>query len=332
MKKYFLLFILIAFVYNAIKAQEYAEEHYHFNTYYNTMLGFYNYGEDNNAANFADTIKTNYKKLNKRTLFLIARVYANNVDYINTIEFLEKAVKKGTTKTSIERSYDLDLFRENNLYLILESNYDKWHQEYLDAEKSIQLDSNYIKKINTFNKIYDDARYHLHARKKGDSTYFPSDSTTRHTARIIVDSLFYKMLDLVIENGFPTTARVGRKIGESYYPFSKRFLYEVPDSFSLENPKWIIVKKMITEEMSNGNLKPFFYASFMDNYRLSKNEPQLYGTINYVYNYNAINYLEYENPEELNIRRRAVGLCSIQLKLWSAAQDLPPALQNITFK
>ena len=331
MNKKIIVFLFLISALKSINAQNYTEEHYRFHKNLTLMQSHYHRGEYANAAQYPDSLVGNYF-LDKSTSFFIAKVYSNNVDYINTIESLEKAVKKGTTKIDIEHSYDLDNFRENNLYFILKSNYDKWHQEYLDKQKNIQLDTNYINTLTPINDLYYNARYKLRTTRKGDSTHFISDSTTRHQARKTIDSLFYEMVDIITENGFPTEHRVGKKIGKNYNPFFRRLLYEIPDSFSLENPKWLIVKEMITEEMKNGKLKPFFYASFIDQYRLSKDEPQLYGTINYIYNYNSLSYLEYENPEELNIRRRSVGLCSIQLKLWSTARDLPPALQNITFK
>jgi hypothetical protein len=34
---------------------------------------------------------------------------------------------------------------------------------------------------------------------------------------------------------------------------------------------------------------------------------------------------------ELNVRRRAVGLCSIQLEMWSEARALPLSLNEIVF-
>jgi len=331
MNKKIIVFLFLVSGLKSINAQNYIEESYRFNVNYSLMVGFYHRGEYVNAAQYSDSLIGNHF-LTKYSTFFIAKVYACDFDYLKTMESLEKAVKKGTTKIDIEHSYDLDNFRENNLYLILESNYDKWHQEYIDKQKNIQLDTNYINTLIPINDLYYNARYKLRTTRKGDSTHFISDSTTRHQARKTIDSLFYEMVYIITANGFPTEHRVGKKIGKNYNPFFRRLLYEIPDSFNLENPKWLIVKKMITEEMKNGKLKPFFYASFIDQYKFVKKEPQLYGTINYIYVYNSLAHLKYENPEELNIRRRSVGLCSIQLKLWSSARDLPPALQNINFK
>ena len=71
-----------------------------------------------------------------------------------------------------------------------------------------------------------------------------------------------------------------------------------------------------------------------DNIRYSRNQPQLYGTMTVIISNGTegINSVIYENPEELNVRRRAAGLCTIHLELWSEAKELPESLKGVKFK
>lgn len=309
------------------KSQSNAEEHYQFDVNYKMMLGYYNRGEYAKATDFPDSLLNN-RYTDKYAFYMIARVYALNVEYFKTLENLEKAVKLGITKSQIESMYDLDAFRASSMNMIFELNYEKWYEEFIKKENTNPIDSIYLKKINLLKEVYKEARATRTYIIKGDSSWFAKDSSARYTARIIIDSVYYETLDYILQNGFPTYQR----IGSDFRIFSSFFKNDRPDSLSLSDEKWLQVKSLIEKEIKRGKIKPFYCAALEDSYRLSHKEPQLYGTVNYVYNLSFINYLEYENPEELNIRRRNVGLCPIEVELWSTAQDLPPALENINFK
>lgn len=326
-KKTFFFLIFLCSFYSNGNAQNYTEEHYQFDVNYKTMLGYYNRGDYAKAAEFPDSLFNN-KYTDKHTFYMIARVYALNIDYFKTLENLEKATKLGITKSQIESMYDLDAFRKSSMNLVFELNYEKWHEEFIEKENTKPIDSIYLKKVNSLKEVYKEARAARTYIVKGDSSWFAKDSSARYTSRIITDSVYYETLDYILKEGFPTYQR----IGSDFYAFSSFLKNDSPDSLSLSDEKWLQVKSLIEKEMKRGKIKPFYYAALEDSYRMSHKEPQLYGTINYVYNYNMINYLEYEKPEEINIRRRSVGLCPIDLKLWSTAQDLPPALENIKFK
>ena len=91
---------------------------------------------------------------------------------------------------------------------------------------------------------------------------------------------------------------------------------------------------MIVVEMKKEELGPTYFAYIEDKIRQRNNKLHLNGTIRSIlYSRKGLrNTVQYENPEELNVRRRAVGLCAIQLELWSEAQELPESLKGVKFK
>ena len=108
----------------------------------------------------------------------------------------------------------------------------------------------------------------------------------------------------------------------------------MPEDFDENNEDWKKIKRMIFDEIEKGTVYPFYYAVIEDNIRQKANKLQLNGTINsrLYRRKDLVNTIHYEAPEELNVRRRAVGLCSIQLQLWSQARDLPLSLKEVQFK
>jgi hypothetical protein len=108
----------------------------------------------------------------------------------------------------------------------------------------------------------------------------------------------------------------------------------MPENYDVNCPDWIKIKSMILKEAEKGTVFPFYYAAIDDNIKVSRKQAQLYGTIPIAFNGNedVSDFLLYENPEELNIRRREIGLCPIQLELWSRARELPKSLKEVEFK
>ena len=323
-----ILFILLLIGCFKIEAQTHAEEHYEYDRIFKTMKGYYNRGLYHKAVLYPDSLTGN-KYVDASTNYFIARVYALSNEFDQTLIYLEKAVKQGITKTQIERMYDLDGFRESNMHIIYEMNYDKWHQVHLIKEQSIAFDSVYIKEIQNISKIYSN---NLKLRKvEGDEIIWVEDSTNYyHTRKRLDSAIFYAIVDLTIEKGFPTY----RTIGKEYYNYSRYLRYNMPDDYDDNCEDWQKIKAMIYAEIEKGTIYPFYYAAIEDIIRLGGKQPQLYGTMNYIYK-SSINYLnraQFENPEELNIRRRTVGLCSIQLEMWSEARELPASLKEIVFK
>ena len=310
------------------KAQTHAEEHYQFDSIYKTTLGYYNRGLYHKAALYPEYLAEN-RYVNATTNYFFARVFALSNEFDKTLEHLEKAVKGGITKTQIERMYDLDGFRESNLHIIYEMNYGKWHQEYIDSEEETVLDSVYINQLKEIREWKSDFEVRTWYTQDGDVMYI-EDSSVIEPNRKQQDSVFYFTMELVLEKGFP----IRKRVGEQFNYFSRRLGYSLPKEFSLENKKWKKIKTMIFIEMEKGNLKPFYYAVLEDNIRSARNQNQLNGTINYFYkdSKDKTNAVVYENPDELNIRRRAVGLCPIQLELWSEARELPESLKGVKFK
>ena len=319
--------LLLVFSFSG-EAQTHAEEHYQYDKVYKTMLGYYNRGLYHKAVEYPDSLIGN-KYVNGSTNYFIARVYALANEFDNTLFYLEKAVKKGITKKQIGRMYDLDAFRESNMNIIYELNYDKWHQEYLVSKEDLVLDSLYIKEIE---KIQDEYSKNLTIRRAdGDEIIEVKDSLRFYHTTKRLDSLsFSVMIELMLEKGFPTY----KTAGKSFYTYTRYLRYNMPDDYDVNCSDWQKIKAMIFSEIEKGTIYPFYYAAIEDNIRLSRSQPQVYGTIPIIYkkSKDVSNGVQYENPEELNIRRRAVGLCSIQLELWSRARELPLSLKEIEFK
>ena len=309
-------------------AQTYAQTHYEYDRIYKTIKGYYNRGLYHKAVLYPDSLTGN-KYVDGSSYFFFARVYALSNEFDQALVNLEKAVKRGITKTQIIQMYDLDGFRGSNLHIIYEMNYDKWHQDYLDLVSSIAFDSVYIKQIQKISQLYSN---NLRLRKvEGEEIIWVKDSTKYYYTRKRLDAaIFYAIVDLTIEKGFPTK----RTIGKEYYRYSRYLRYNMPDTYDENCEDWQKVKTMIFAEMEKGTVYPFYYAAIEDKMRQRTNSPQLNGTISsrfYRLN-NIVNTIEYEKPEELNLRRRAVGLCSIQLEMWSEARELPESLKEIEFK
>ena len=309
-------------------AQTHAEAHYEYDRIYKTIKGYYNRGLYHKAVLYPDSLRGN-KYVNGSSYFFFARVYALSNEFDQALVNLEKAVKRGITKSQISQMYDLDGFRESNLHIIYEMNYDKWHQDYLDLVSSIAFDSVYIKQIQKISQRYSN---NLRLRKvEGDEIIWVKDSTKYyHTRKRLDAAIFYAIVDLTIEKGFPTK----RTIGKEYHRYSRYLRYNMPEVYDENCEDWQKVKTIIFAEMEKGTVYPFYYAAIEDRMRQRTNSPQLNGTINIRFNSrnSSVNSIEYEKPEELNLRRRAVGLCSIQLEMWSEARELPESLKEIEFR
>tara|TARA_B100000809_G_scaffold266671_1_gene330628 strand:+ start:1943 stop:2923 length:981 start_codon:yes stop_codon:yes gene_type:complete len=322
------IFILLLTAFFTSEAQTHAEEHYEYDRLYKMIEGYYNRGLYHKSALYPDSLEGN-KYVNASSNYFFARVHALGNEFDRTLFYLEKAVKQGITKKQIEQMYDLDGFRESHLNIVYEINYDKWHQEYIEKENSLVLDSIYIKEIQ---KISDEYSINLKIRKvDGDEIIEVKDSLRFYTTSKRLDSLsFVTMVQLTVTKGFPTY----RSIGKEFYRYSRYLRYNILDDYDVNGEDWQRVKEMILEEIVKGTIYPFYYAAIEDRIRLGTRQPQLYGTVPVIFNSRTdlSNGIQYENSEELNIRRRAVGLCSIQLDLWSRARELPESLKKIKFK
>ena len=326
--KFTIITLILVLSFLKTEVQSFSEEHYQYDKVYKTMLGYYNRGLYHKAVEYPDSLIGN-KYVNGSTNYFIARVYALANEFDNTLFYLEKAVKKGITKKQIGRMYDLDAFRESNMNIIYELNYDKWHQEYENGKNDFELDSVYIKEIQ---KIQDEYSKNLTIRRAdGDEIIEVKDSLRFYHTTKRLDSLsFSVMIELMLEKGFPTY----KTVGKSFYTYTRYLRYNMPDDYDVNCADWKKIKAMIFAEIEKGTIYPFYYAAIEDYIRLKKKNPQLYGTMNYIHK-SSIDYsngVEFENPEELNIRRRTVGLCSIQLEMWSKARELPLSLKEINFK
>lgn len=328
MKKFLFILILLVVLSPKFNAQNFAEEHYQFDSIYKTIEGYYNRGLYFKAAQLPEKLKDN-RYVNASVHFFFARVYSLSNEFDKTLFSLKNAVERGISIEYINQMYDLDNFRKSNLNVIFESSYPSWHQSYLDKQKNVVLDSVYINQIKEINKssskIWDGIKYN-----QNGGIDDVNDSLTLYTLYYKEDSLSNYVFDLILEKGFPTR----KKVGKEFYSFSRRFVSKIPNDLNLQSKKWKKVKKAIDVEMGKGNLKPFYYAFIEDNNRFSRNQLQFYGTMPVILSNgtNRINSIKYENPEELNLRRKSVGLCSIQLELWSEARELPESLKNVEFK
>ena len=323
MNKKIIVFLFLVSGLKSINAQNYIEESYRFNVNYSLMVGFYHRGEYVNAAQYSDSLIGNHF-LTKYSTFFIAKVYACDFDYLKTMEFLEKSVKLGITKEQIEITYDLEGFLESNKSIILELNYNKWHQEYLNSTKNISLDTSYINSIAALHKSYQKANHTTTYFTKNDSIYRLHDSLTSYNFKDTVIQVFNQTTDLIITKGFPTQ----ETIGNEFFNFSRLLKYSMPNNYSLENPTWLKIKQLIGLEMAKGNIAPYYYATLLDQHLSNKKQPVRYATSNFYYPKN----IKFEKPEELNIRRKSVGLEPITLHFWKKVKELPESLKNITFK
>jgi hypothetical protein len=309
-------------------AQNYAEEHYQYDRLHKTMKGYYNRGLYHKAVIYPDSLEGN-RYVTAKSYFLFARVYSLSNEFDKTLYHLEHAVKRGVTNTQIEQMYDLDAFRESHLHIIYEMNYTVWHQAYLQKVNEVKFDSLVIKEIQ---KITDEYAQNIKIRRvDGDDVYEVKDSAAHYATRIRLDSIrFCAIVRLTLKNGFPTRRTIGKEFGA----YSRYLRYDMPANYDENGKDWQRIKAMIFTEIGKGTIYPFYYAAIEDYMRYRKRRPQWYGTMNYIYK-SSIDYtngVQFENPEELNVRRRSVGLCSIQLEMWSEARELPESLKGVIFK
>ncbi len=324
----FTIVILLLLSLGQLNAQNYAEEHYQFDSIYKTIEGYYNRGLYFKAAELPEELEGN-KYVDGSIHFFFARVYSLSNEFDKTLFSLKNAVERGISKEYIHQMYDIDGFRNRNLKVIFESSYPTWRQAYLDKQKGIKLDSVYMKQLREIREWKSDFEVKSSYNQDGD-VMFIEDSSMIEPNRKQQDSVFYLTMELVVEKGFPTRKRVG----DQFNFFSRRLAYSLPENFNLESKLWGKIKKMISTEMDKGNLKPFYHAFIEDQIRESRKQPQLYGTWSPIYynNFDVGGEVSFENPEELNIRRRAIGLCSIQLALWAKTKKLPASLKGVQFK
>lgn len=321
-----IIFILLTtFGINA-NAQTWAEEHYAYDTYNKMMIGYYHRGLYSEATNYIDSLKNN-QFLTADDYFMFARINSLNNNFRETLEFLEQAVKTGITKKLIEEIYDLDNFRQSNMNILFEVNYEIWHQDYMLKEQAFneKIDKDYTSQILKLDslrlQILDD-----YVKTKTNQ----KDSLIAYNKLTEQDSLnFLALTDLIFEKGFPVKIKVGEK---AFFIANKILLMNV-EGLENENSVWKQIKPMIHKEINKQHLKPFYYAQLYEQYLFNTNQPKYYGTrVGYYRLLVDAPQFEYENPEELNIRRKSVGLCKVEIECWAYAIDLPEALQNIKFK
>lgn len=324
MKK-IVLILLIIFSINA-NAQTSVDEHYAYDTFNKMMIGYYHRGLYSEATNYIDSLQNN-QFLSAHDYFMFARVNSLNNNFREAVEFLEQAVKTGITKKVIEEAYDLDNFRQSNMNILYELNYENWHQDYLLKEQAFNEKTNksYVNQILKLDslrqQILDD-----YIKTKSNQ----HDSLLAYNKLAEQDSLnFLGLTDLILENGFP----VKKMVGEKAFFIANKILSMNVTGFEDESSVWKQIKPMIHKEIKKEHLKPFYYAQLYEQYLFNTSQPKCYATrIGYYRVLVDAPQFEYENPEELNLRRKSVGLCKVEIECWAYAMDLPEALQNIKFK
>ena len=311
----------------SVNAQSFAEQHYQFDVNYKMMHGYYNRGLYQEATQYVDSLRDN-RYVNGQVYYFFARVYSLNNEFDKSLIYLEKAVKRGTTKTAIERMYDLDKFRESHLNIVFELNYDKWYQEYLDWVGKIEIDSVYYKEIMEINSLSNNSRYKRVETIDGDIVYELKDSIEVAAIEKQDSINFEELTDLFLEKGFPTYKRVGGAAFDAIRMLESNFIV----GFNESSSKWEKIKSLIIKEIELGNLKPFIYGRLEDSYNGISKNPLLYLSPIYSHMEFEGSVKEIVKPEELNIRRKSIGLCPIEIEFWSLAKELPLSLQEIKFK
>lgn len=326
MKK--IVFILITMFSVNANAQTWAEEHYSYDTFNKMMTGYYNRGLYSEATNYIDSLQNN-KFLSADDYFMFARINSLSNNFRVTLEFLEQAVKTGITKKGIENIYDMDNFRQSNMNILFELNYDNWHQDYILKEQVFneKIDNDYVSQILKLDSVRQQI-FHDYFKTKSNQ----KDSLIASNKILEQDSLNFLILtNLILEKGFP----VKRRVGEKAFFMANKILFMNVDGLQNENSKWKQIKPIIQDEIKKEHLKPFYYAQLYEQYLFNNNQPKCYGTRIAYYRLLAdvdVPQYEYENPEELNLRRKSVGLCKVEVECWAYAIDLPEPLQNIKFK
>jgi tetratricopeptide (TPR) repeat protein len=327
-----LLLFLLLFIFTTSEAQNFAEEHYRFDTNYKTMKGYYHRGLYHKAVEHVDSLNNN-RFVDKHEFYLISRIYSLNNQFDKALFYLEKAVRKGITKKEVETLFDFDKFREHHLYLVFNLNYDKWHNEYLQEISKLTIDSFYYHQLINMHKASLDARKYKVTYVDGDEMYEKyeeGDSLLRWKAEIKQDSInFYQLAELIQAKGFPTT----KKVGDAFETATFILKYKSQSIEKLNEPNkiWQQISASIEHEMKEGNLSPNYLALLTDISKSALKLPQVYLTFLKSYyckdNENCI-----ENPKELNVRRRLVGLCSIELDFWVDAIDFPKEIEELLYK
>lgn len=325
-------FLYISFIFLSLytKGQNYALEHYKFDTYYKMMLGYYHRGLYQESLQFLDSLQGNMY-MGKHAFYFVAGVYSLNNEFDKTLQYLQKAVEKGVTKEQVEVLYDLDKFRESHLYMVFELNYDKWHQQYLNKWKDVKMDSVYMNEIEGLYAEFQKNSPYKIIKIDGDEIYELKDSVEQYQFKREKDSITYeKLTDLIIKKGFP----VFKKVGQSFYTVSNMLMYHYNNiiGFNESSSKWAQIKPLIQKEINLGNLKPFYLAHFEDLNKVSLNLPQVYLTVKTYFSDSEKDTTQVEDAENINQRRKSVGLCSVQIDYWSEAKELPISLKNIEFK
>lgn len=325
MKLVFTLFILILSL--VANAQSFAEQHYQFDVNYKMMHGYYNRGLYQEATQYVDSLKDN-RYVNGQVYYFFARVYSLNNEFDKSLFYLEKAVKRGTTKADVEKMYDLDKFRNSHLNIVFELNYDKWYQEYLGWVAELEIDSIYYKDIMEINSLANNTRYKRVETIDGDIVYELKDSVEIAAVEKQDSINFENFTDLIIEKGFPTYKKVGGAAFDAIRMLESKFI----EGFNEVGSKWERIKPLIVKEIELGNLKPFIYGRLEDSYNGISKNPFLYLSPIYTYMNFEGGFKEIVKPEELNVRRKSIGLCPIEIEYWSLAKELPMSLQEIKFK
>jgi hypothetical protein len=319
--------LFIFFLSITVDAQSFAEQHYQFDVNYKMMQGYYNRGLYQEATQYVDSLKGN-RYVNGQVYYFFARVYSLNNQFDKSLFYLEKAVKRGTTKADVEKMYDLDKFRESHLNIVFELNFDKWHQEYLSWAAELQIDSVYYKEIETLKILAYHTRYVKAEKVDGDDVFVLKDSIDIAEIEKQDSINFEKLTALILEKGFPTYRKVGGAAFDAIRMLESNFIERFNDGDS----KWEKIKPLIIKEVEKGNLKPFIYGRLEDSYNGISKNPQLYLHPIYTNNDYKGRFKEIVKPEELNIRRKSIGLCPIEIEFWSLALELPLSLQEIKFK
>lgn len=318
------LFILLSgLLFLPTFCQSQIEEIYKRNTFYATVLGYYNRAEYDKAIIYCDSL---LQCSDNKYVYLHGRVAAANNDFNKATILLKQAIREGVTLQQIERNYDFDKYIETDYFASLKESYPTLHQHYLDSIDDLNLDEDYMKELD--NLLYVDQ----FIRKNGSIRKLAEDTsvfkkTPNWIIEHLVDSLnFERLIELSREKGFPIPKNVRNN------PAWVLLWHHRAEEF-YENSQWERIKPFIDKELKEGNLAPDFYAKFEDHYRYTKGFPQLYGSMcSYFRQSKNYDSLQFEKPEELNVRRRKIGLCSIEIEVWSFGMELPKSLKNIKFK
>lgn len=306
-------------------SQNWTEEHYRYDTFSKMMTGYYNRGLYTESSNYIDSLQGN-SFLSQADYFRFARIYSLNNEFGKSLEHIEIAVKKGLSKKNIEESYDMDKFAESNLYILYETNFNKWNEEYLKEFESIKqsIDTSYSNSIFRLDSI------RLKLLKQYPKTNQTSLDSVNYTNKIIAqDSLnFLTLSQLIKKKGFPTR----KKIGDAFFT-ANRLLFLEAKKMENKESEWVNIIPLINKEINNENLKPFYLEQLREQYLYETDQPLEYGIRLTVYRLlKKSPIIHYANPEEINIRRKKIGLCSVQVQAWAYAMELPEHLQNIKFK